>query len=148
MQESSLTTTSCLLISWPRLKHQRISTSKADFAGLRHTLNASNLSSQSNARANKLLGFVKRSTRHKQSTIVRRSVYLTIVRPHLGYATQVWAPHITHALHYRMILFGWNSIWLQGIEPNVWNLLYDKLFSASEKSAFLVSDEPSLPLIT
>ena len=75
-------------------------------AGLRHALNAINLSSQSTARANKLLGFVKRSTRHKQSTIVRRSVYLTIVRPHLGYTTQVWAPHITHALHYRMILFG------------------------------------------
>lgn len=75
-------------------------------AGLRHALNTINLSSQSTARANKLLGFVKRSTRHKQSTIVRRSVYLTIVRPHLGYATQVWAPHITHALHYRMILFG------------------------------------------
>ena len=48
-----------------------------------------------------------------------------------------------------MISSGWNTIiWWQGIEPNVLNLLYDNLFSASEKSASLVSDEPSLPLIT
>ena len=44
------------------------------------------------SRARKLLGFVKRNTRHIQSTNVRRSIYLTIVRPHLGYAAQVWAP--------------------------------------------------------
>lgn len=36
------------------------------------------------SRANKLLGFAKRNTRHKQNTSVRRSIYLTILRPHLG----------------------------------------------------------------
>ena len=48
-----------------------------------------------------------------------------------------------------MILFGWDLIvWWQSIEPNVLNLLYDNIFPASEKSASLVSEEPSLPLIT
>ena len=44
------------------------------------------------SRANKMLGFVKRNARHMQSTIVRRLIDLIIVRPHLGYATQGWAP--------------------------------------------------------
>ena len=35
---------------------------------------------------------VKRNARHMQSTIVRRLIDLIIVRPHLGYATQGWAP--------------------------------------------------------
>ena len=44
--------------------------------------------------ANKMLGFVKWNTRHIQSTMANliRSIYLTIVKPHLGYATQVWVP--------------------------------------------------------
>ena len=44
------------------------------------------------AESNKMFGFVKRNTCYLQSTNVRRSIYLTIVRPHLGYAAQVWAP--------------------------------------------------------
>ena len=44
------------------------------------------------ARANKLLGYIRRNTRHLKSTVVRKSVYLTLVRPHLAYASQVWAP--------------------------------------------------------
>ena len=44
------------------------------------------------ARANKLLGFVRRNSRFIHSTSVRRTLYLRLVRAHLGYATQVWAP--------------------------------------------------------
>ena len=44
------------------------------------------------AKANKLLGFIRRASRYIQSTQTRRSLYLSIVRCHLGYATQVWSP--------------------------------------------------------
>ena len=42
------------------------------------------------AHANKLLGFVRRNSRFIHSTSVRRTLYLRLVRAHLGYATQVW----------------------------------------------------------
>ena len=42
--------------------------------------------------ANKLLGYIRRNTGFIRSTDVRRSVYLTLFRPHFGYATQIWAP--------------------------------------------------------
>ena len=45
------------------------------------------------AKANKLLGFVRRVSRYIQSTQTRRTLYLSIVRCLLGYATQVWSPH-------------------------------------------------------
>ena len=44
------------------------------------------------AKASRLLGYVRRNTRLVKSTTVRRSAYLTLVRSHLGYATQVWTP--------------------------------------------------------
>ena len=44
------------------------------------------------AKANKLLGFVRRASRYIQSTQTRRTLYLSIVRCHLGYATQLWSP--------------------------------------------------------
>ena len=44
------------------------------------------------AKANKLLGFVRRVSRYIQSTQTRRTLYLSIVRCLLGYATQVWSP--------------------------------------------------------
>jgi len=44
------------------------------------------------AKANKLLGFVRRASRYIPSTQTRRTLYLSIVRCHLGYATQVWSP--------------------------------------------------------
>ena len=40
------------------------------------------------AKANKLLGLVRRASRHIQSTQTRRTLYLSIVRCHLGYATK------------------------------------------------------------
>ena len=44
------------------------------------------------AKANKLLGYIRRSTLYIHNTTVRRILYLTLVRPHLGYATQIWSP--------------------------------------------------------
>ena len=44
------------------------------------------------AKASRLLGYIRRNTRLVKSITVRRSAYLTLVRSHLGYATQVWTP--------------------------------------------------------
>ena len=44
------------------------------------------------AKANKLLGFVRRASRYIQSTQTRHTLYLSIARCHLGYSTQVWSP--------------------------------------------------------
>ena len=44
------------------------------------------------AKANKLLGFIRRCAMDVQSPSTRRTLYLAIVRPALGYATQVWSP--------------------------------------------------------
>ena len=43
-------------------------------------------------RSNRILGFVRRNTRSIKNASLRRVIYLTLVRSHLGYATQVWAP--------------------------------------------------------
>lgn len=43
-------------------------------------------------KANKLLGFVRRSSRNIKKMGTRRALYLAVVRSHMGYATQVWAP--------------------------------------------------------
>ena len=42
--------------------------------------------------ANKMLGYLKKNTRFILRTEVRRTLYLALVKPHLGYATQIWAP--------------------------------------------------------
>ena len=47
---------------------------------------------EQSSRAHKLLGYLKRNTRFILRTDVRRTLYLALVRPHLGYATQIWAP--------------------------------------------------------
>ena len=44
------------------------------------------------AKASRLLGYVQRNTRLVKINPVRRSAYLSQVRSHLGYATQVWTP--------------------------------------------------------
>jgi hypothetical protein len=44
------------------------------------------------AKANKLLGFLRRSAVEVKNPNTRRTLYLAIVRPALGYATQVWSP--------------------------------------------------------
>jgi hypothetical protein len=44
------------------------------------------------ARANKLLGYIKRNTSFIKLSAVRRSIYLALVRPLVAYATQIWAP--------------------------------------------------------
>ena len=48
--------------------------------------------SRSMNNASRLLGYVRRNTRLVKSITVRRSAYLTLVRSHIGYATQVWTP--------------------------------------------------------
>jgi hypothetical protein len=47
-------------------------------------------------KANKMLGFVKRSCFHASDPKVRKTLYLTLVRSQLGYCSQVWAPQTTH----------------------------------------------------
>ena len=47
---------------------------------------------EQSSRANKLLGYLKRNTRFILRTEVRRTLYLALVTPHLGNATQIWAP--------------------------------------------------------
>lgn len=43
-------------------------------------------------KANKLLGFVRRASKSIQSMKTRRTLFLSIVRGQLGYASQVWSP--------------------------------------------------------
>ena len=40
----------------------------------------------------KLLGYLKRNTRFILRTEVLLTLYLALVRPHLGYATKIWGP--------------------------------------------------------
>ena len=44
------------------------------------------------ARASKLLGYIQRNAKFIINTPVRRTLYVGLVRPNIGYATQVWAP--------------------------------------------------------
>jgi hypothetical protein len=47
---------------------------------------------QQGNKANKMLGYIRRSTLNIREFAIRRTLYLLLVRSHLGYATQVWAP--------------------------------------------------------
>ena len=44
------------------------------------------------AQANKLLGYLNRSATDVKNVSTPRTLYLAVVRPTLGYATQVWSP--------------------------------------------------------
>ena len=43
-------------------------------------------------KANKILGYVKRTSNSIKSVDTKRTIYLTIVRAHLAYSSPVWAP--------------------------------------------------------
>ena len=47
---------------------------------------------EQSSKANKLLGFIKRACKEIRNPRTRRCLFLAIARPHLGYATQIWAP--------------------------------------------------------
>ena len=47
---------------------------------------------EQSSKANKLLGFIKRACKEISNPRTRRCLFLAIARPHLGYATQIWAP--------------------------------------------------------
>ena len=55
------------------------------------------------AKANRMLGFLRRNCADI-GTDSRRTLYLSFVRPHLGYASEVWAPQTT--VHRLRILEG------------------------------------------
>ena len=44
------------------------------------------------AKANKILGYIRRNTLSIKNTAARRALYLALVRSHFGYATQIWSP--------------------------------------------------------
>ena len=44
------------------------------------------------AQSNKMLSYIRRNTRTIDSIKTRRTIYLSLVRSHLGYATRVWTP--------------------------------------------------------
>ena len=44
------------------------------------------------SKASKMLGFIKRSTRTITNCKARRTLYFTLVRSQMGYATQLWSP--------------------------------------------------------
>ena len=55
---------------------------------------------EQSAKSNKLLGYIRRSTIYIHNQEVRRTLYLALVRPHLGYATQIWAPQSTELIRH------------------------------------------------
>ena len=57
----------------------------SDLTWSKHVLNCC-------ARANKLLGYVKRCSGEISNVRARRSLYLSLVRSVLGYSSQVWSP--------------------------------------------------------
>ena len=44
------------------------------------------------AKANKILGYVRRNTLFIKNIAARRALYLALLSSHFGYATQVWSP--------------------------------------------------------
>jgi hypothetical protein len=44
-----------------------------------------------------LLGYIRRNA-IIQNTSVRRALYLTLVRPHIGYASQIWSPQFINLI--------------------------------------------------
>ena len=40
-----------------------------------------------------MLGFIKRWAKEFKNTLITVSLFTTLIRPHLEYASQVWAPH-------------------------------------------------------
>ena len=50
--------------------------------------------SETCSRANETRGFVRRNPKTIRNARIRRTMYLALVRPILGYATQVWAPQM------------------------------------------------------
>ena len=62
---------------------------------------SANANKRKTAKANKLLGHIRRNATLVRNTAARRSMYLALVRSHFGYASQVWAPQsieLTHKL--------------------------------------------------
>ena len=51
------------------------------------------------AAANRMLGFVRRSATEITDKRIRRALYLAVVRPALGYATQVWSPQLVELIN-------------------------------------------------
>ena len=40
-----------------------------------------------------MLGFIKTWAKELDNTLITVSLFTTLIRPHLEYASQVWAPH-------------------------------------------------------
>ena len=59
-----------------------------------------------------MLGFIKRWAKEFKNTLITVSLFTTLIRPHLEYAAQVWAPH-----------YNCNIIVLRGFKKLLLNLL-------------------------
>ena len=115
------------------------------------------------AKANKLLGFVRRASRYIQCTQTRRTLYLSIVRCHLGYKTQVWSPQsiglleqvenvqrratkLILKLPYRCDVTYKTRLQLTNLLPtSYWHKFLDKVFFSKAVNNFVFIDSEALP---
>ena len=92
--------------------------------------------SEQSLRANKLLGYLKRNTRFILKTEVRRMLYLALVRPLLGYTTQIWAPQSIELI-----------VKLEGIQRCVTKFILKLPYSSNISYVLFTNSKPNTYLL-